>query len=220
MEPCVMCLESLSFGNSYIVTTPCGHLFHKDCLKKWLDTGKKTCPKCRTEIPRDPNELTRIYLSPSSFTNCIQNPQQGIGTGNQKVQQDNSMTSLAEKPLQGRTNDNLTPRRPAVAMIQNNLTRQPEVRTIPGSKTPTACACVMLAVLLVSAISYYVIITHQPKDSKARFFSILNIFNCLRWGYLRKNVNILSSGQYVPLNILALSYNSPRKIRDHIYAKD
>ena len=75
-----MCLESLNFGNSYIVTTPCGHLFHQDCLKQWLYKSKKTCPKCRAEIPRkkrDTNKLTRIYLSPASdtcFTNIQNHP--------------------------------------------------------------------------------------------------------------------------------------------------
>ena len=92
MEPCIMCLESLNSGNSYIVTTPCGHLFHKDCLKKWLDTGKKTCPKCRTEIPRDSNKLTRIYLSPCSETIVYETSISNIQNddGNQNVPQPNS----------------------------------------------------------------------------------------------------------------------------------
>ena len=25
----------------------CGHIFHKECLLKWLEQNKKTCPICR-----------------------------------------------------------------------------------------------------------------------------------------------------------------------------
>ena len=53
---CGICLDSnrkiiINHKNYYKIMTPCGHIFHKQCLKKWLQTDhKKTCPVCRIKI--------------------------------------------------------------------------------------------------------------------------------------------------------------------------
>ena len=58
---CPTCLEPLvSDSKNYIVTTPCGHLFHTNCVRGWIDRGNKTCPQCRSNISK--NKLIRIYL--------------------------------------------------------------------------------------------------------------------------------------------------------------
>jgi len=44
---CSICLKSMYCND--LVKTECGHLFHKDCLKIWLDK-KDTCPLCRATI--------------------------------------------------------------------------------------------------------------------------------------------------------------------------
>ena len=60
---CPTCFEPLiSDSKNYIVTTPCGHLFHMNCVQGWLDTGNQTCPQCRGVISKD--KLLRIYLPP------------------------------------------------------------------------------------------------------------------------------------------------------------
>lgn len=44
---CVICTD-LFAANSQISAVNCGHLFHEDCLSKWLNSGQKTCPQCRS----------------------------------------------------------------------------------------------------------------------------------------------------------------------------
>jgi len=45
---CVICTEIFA-ANSQISAVHCGHLFHEDCLAKWLNnSGQKTCPQCRS----------------------------------------------------------------------------------------------------------------------------------------------------------------------------
>lgn len=44
---CAICFEVLAEGD-VIGDIPCGHLFHKDCLKTWVKR-KKRCPLCQDE---------------------------------------------------------------------------------------------------------------------------------------------------------------------------
>ncbi|KAG8084671.1 hypothetical protein GUJ93_ZPchr0010g8847 [Zizania palustris] len=42
------------------VTTPCGHNFCLKCFEKWIHNRKRTCAKCRAEIPKKMAEQPRI----------------------------------------------------------------------------------------------------------------------------------------------------------------
>jgi hypothetical protein len=46
LHECSVCLQT---GSD--VATPCGHLFHKGCLQRWLAHRTRTCPNCRMEVP-------------------------------------------------------------------------------------------------------------------------------------------------------------------------
>ncbi|KAK6116465.1 hypothetical protein DH2020_049758 [Rehmannia glutinosa] len=46
---CVVCMEEFS-GECEVVSMPCSHVFHEDCIKKWLMTSHY-CPVCRFEMP-------------------------------------------------------------------------------------------------------------------------------------------------------------------------
>ena len=43
---CLICREKMEFAKKL----PCGHIFHLDCLRMWLQ-HQQTCPLCRAEIP-------------------------------------------------------------------------------------------------------------------------------------------------------------------------
>ena len=43
---CPTCLNPFT-SPCDISATKCGHVFHTNCIEKWLKTGKKTCPQCR-----------------------------------------------------------------------------------------------------------------------------------------------------------------------------
>ena len=45
---CTICLEEFKFDEE-LKKLKCNHIFHKDCLKPWLD-NKKKCPICRADI--------------------------------------------------------------------------------------------------------------------------------------------------------------------------
>jgi len=53
LEPpsCTVCCEHIIIGSKGMFM-PCGHIYHPDCLKPWLET-KNSCPTCRFELPKE-----------------------------------------------------------------------------------------------------------------------------------------------------------------------
>ena len=47
-DECPICYEHMKVCDSY--ETPCGHRFHTNCILKWKDLGKTSCPMCREEV--------------------------------------------------------------------------------------------------------------------------------------------------------------------------
>ena len=56
---CPTCLNPFSMYCD-ISATHCGHLFHTNCVTKWLQTGKKSCPSCRENCTL--KKLIKLYL--------------------------------------------------------------------------------------------------------------------------------------------------------------
>ena len=55
---CPTCLNPFLL-NCDISATLCGHVFHTNCIVKWLQMGNKTCPQCREEC----SISFKLYLS-------------------------------------------------------------------------------------------------------------------------------------------------------------
>jgi hypothetical protein len=61
-EDCPICMEGLNregvagVGESLlereVMRTPCGHVFHPECLRAWMDV-RLECPACRASIPAE-----------------------------------------------------------------------------------------------------------------------------------------------------------------------
>lgn len=70
-EHCSICMDAMSQRNSMKITS-CGHFFHKECLTKWAEQNKDTCPLCRT--PMDSQTLVTVnrgmldYIGTLMFT--------------------------------------------------------------------------------------------------------------------------------------------------------
>lgn len=59
-EACSICLESFTL-TSDIYTTPCGHVFHYECIQKWLESGNQHCSQCRQNCTID--KIVKLYFS-------------------------------------------------------------------------------------------------------------------------------------------------------------
>jgi len=49
---CVICAEDIVENGTPVVTLNCQHVFHEDCIRRWL-TRRHTCPTCRLELEVD-----------------------------------------------------------------------------------------------------------------------------------------------------------------------
>ena len=47
---CTICVEHIKLKTKGMFM-PCGHIYHPDCLKPWLETNN-SCPICRFELPK------------------------------------------------------------------------------------------------------------------------------------------------------------------------
>ncbi|XWS60876.1 hypothetical protein CRYUN_Cryun07bG0075400 [Craigia yunnanensis] len=51
---CMICMVQLMSSGTEVTRMPCSHLFHGDCIQKWLNTCHQ-CPLCRFPMPTDAN---------------------------------------------------------------------------------------------------------------------------------------------------------------------
>ncbi|KAG9189828.1 hypothetical protein G6011_06696 [Alternaria panax] len=65
---CVVCLEEYVDGVSQVMSLPCGHEFHADCITPWLVTRRRTCPICKGDVVRSLSRSWHDRLRSSSPT--------------------------------------------------------------------------------------------------------------------------------------------------------
>ncbi|OOF97383.1 hypothetical protein ASPCADRAFT_206211 [Aspergillus carbonarius ITEM 5010] len=67
---CVVCLEEYVDGQSRVMSLPCGHEFHAECITPWLTTRRRTCPICKGDVVRSmsQNKATETHESAEPLT--------------------------------------------------------------------------------------------------------------------------------------------------------
>ena len=46
-EECSICLDYFRTMMEVCKLRKCGHMYHKECIKPWIEMGHGTCPNCR-----------------------------------------------------------------------------------------------------------------------------------------------------------------------------
>ena len=55
-EACSICLDDLNCGEE-VRQLPCKHVFHEDCVGKWLTERSSTCPLCKLDLLQQAEEM-------------------------------------------------------------------------------------------------------------------------------------------------------------------
>ena len=63
LEPpcCTVCCDNIELSSKGMFM-PCGHIYHPDCLKPWLEQNN-TCPVCRFDLPIEEEESANAQAS-------------------------------------------------------------------------------------------------------------------------------------------------------------
>ena len=64
---CSICLDQFN-QKSDVSSTPCGHLFHSNCISKSLVFTKNECPQCRANCSRNVHKVF-LQCEPESHDN-------------------------------------------------------------------------------------------------------------------------------------------------------
>ena len=51
---CPICIQDINVGDTVFMLQTCEHVFHKDCLVRWICTNSRDCPYCRRELISQP----------------------------------------------------------------------------------------------------------------------------------------------------------------------
>lgn len=101
---CVVCLEEYVEGHSQVMSLPCGHEFHADCITPWLTTRRRTCPICKNDVVRSLAHSSSAAPSPSHPP--YQDEQEGDDVQVIAAESTNESPSAAI-PIPGNTDEDL-----------------------------------------------------------------------------------------------------------------
>jgi hypothetical protein len=94
---CVVCLEEYVDGVSQVMSLPCGHEFHADCITPWLVTRRRTCPICKGDVVRSLNWRQDQMESASPTRSPL--PATDVEGGQTQAAESHNMSPSASRPV-------------------------------------------------------------------------------------------------------------------------
>ncbi|KAG5563596.1 hypothetical protein RHGRI_006144 [Rhododendron griersonianum] len=71
---CSVCWDCIEGSHQIRVLSNCSHVFHKECLDRWVDEGQLTCPLCRSKL-LPPNTNPWVVLRNTHLSDTATEPE-------------------------------------------------------------------------------------------------------------------------------------------------
>ena len=117
---CSICLESF-MQRSDISTTLCGHVFHTNCIQRWLQNGRKICSQCRKGC----KQTIKLYFSENESDLQDHNTLIAVEKENIKLRKEN-LELRTENQIQDLLRENLKLKQDNQRMTEEKLKFQKE----------------------------------------------------------------------------------------------
>ena len=103
---CTICLENFKDGVSVVTNTKCGHIFHFNCFKNWIEKNiiKPKCPNCNKFILKqgeilDKNRVGNTNQNSFFKSNAQITPTTNITMNNTNEYIENGRTIIGESTI-------------------------------------------------------------------------------------------------------------------------
>ena len=117
VHDCSICFEPLT--NDVRIALPCGHRFHKDCIRRSLASTNGTCPNCRTVVTNIP------YVPEGRANRTFGN----VPLSQQQPQAPQAPAAILD-PRQRR--QYILQRMQQIEMLEQRLAQLPDLREMPN----------------------------------------------------------------------------------------
>ena len=83
-DSCTICCDNFIIGQSEVYITPCSHIFHIDCIKKWFSEkiDNPICPNCNFQFMEYIKNPVKINIEKKGKIKIISNNEQNIENNN------------------------------------------------------------------------------------------------------------------------------------------
>ncbi|KAF2632526.1 hypothetical protein BU25DRAFT_453740 [Macroventuria anomochaeta] len=135
-KECVVCLEEYVDGVSQVMSLPCGHEFHVDCITPWLVTRRRTCPICKGDVVRSLSQAYSDHPSPSQPTPRLTDDEHVVDALQIQAAETRNDSPSASRPLSTSASAPSSYRTESDDDVEANWSteeRQPNAQDIPGS---------------------------------------------------------------------------------------
>ena len=91
---CTICLENFIDEKSQISITPCEHIFHMECIKKWIQSNgfKPYCPNCKHKFIKDENNSPVMMIVRTNRNNHNNNRRSST---NRRLNNENNISHIS-----------------------------------------------------------------------------------------------------------------------------
>ena len=119
---CTICIDDFEIGKSQISITPCNHIFHYECIKKWIEDNvlNPQCPNCKynffdnfvhsSVVKINNNNTNNNEQNDNNGNNNVQNNNDNEGNNNAQInvvhQNNNDLRSSSSEHMRIHTNEN------------------------------------------------------------------------------------------------------------------